>query len=460
MAINRITINSYKKYLGKNESDHNLFEINLPDIINTALIDADLSKINLYNLKEEYHTFDAGESPSKAVIFANGTVNGANEEKIILEAPLLIYGVQNTFTRFLHPLNDGILITSENGINLAEWRESTYELNILFDLFQAYDEDTLQIFRLIMEEFNRLVWFPKTMENSWKFTQSKDRLTGRFIDQMKRNAERQLERDKNDLHGIENNLEEWKRNIKTYSDRASQKRRLIQTEMENVENVSNALITDLDLIIAHPKVKDLHIKDGKFTVHTNPLIIHSDKGKHYLGGSYRIELIPDNADIKFFGSPNPHRIGFWSELDPHPHVDGRSGNACLGNISSTLAELCSQMQIYALVLSTIDFLESANTSDVAGAKVKYWTECNEDGSPMEKKGGDETIEEDSFEDDRLYECDNCEDRFEDTNEVFDSLDDNGDPVNGHYVCNTCLEEKYLWHEDAEIYISKEWDGWD
>jgi hypothetical protein len=388
MPIGSITINDYQVLLGGSRANHNELKTKITDIIRRTLTSADVRRIDFFNLNGQPHEHKAGIRNERIVIFTNAVAKGSPEDTVFDE-PITINGIENSYTRYHSPLGDGTLILGDQGLIIAEWRESTWELNILFDVFNVTNPaEAVNVFEFIMKEFERLVLYPKTFENSWKHTQNKSALTSRFLDKMKKQRETLIKSDMDAVTNYERKIDELKRSIKSYTDTLYQKRRQVAAEQQNIANIGDTLLKDLNLIIAHEKISDLQIKDGKFTVFTNPLNIYADTGKVYYGGKYKIELEPENADVRFFGD-NP-RQGYWTDRDPHPHVDGKNGEACLGNVSSTIAELCSQMQIYALSLVCIDFLESANTSDAAGRNVTHWDEVDEDGNIV-AEGGDFVI---------------------------------------------------------------------
>ena len=167
--------------------------------------------------------------------------------------------------------------------------------------------------------------------------------------------------------------------------------RELNSEEADEEDLIDNLRNDLDLIIKHDKVKDIIVEKNLFTVFTNPLYIYSDRGRKYYGGNFTIKININNTSIKF--NSDNKRQSYWTNNDPHPHVNGADGSACLGNVASTIAELCSQVQLYPLVLICIDFLESANTEDSAGKNIRNWQEVDNDNNPIK-------VEQE-------YYCDEC-----------------------------------------------------
>ena len=184
------------------------------------------------------------------------------------------------------------------------------------------------------------------------------------------------------------------------------------------------------------KVKDVLIQEDKFVVQTDVLYaIASGSGSRYHIGEFNIEINMGNTHIRFHNTTNKRR-GYWS-MDSHPHVNGDTGEACLGSVAPTIAELCSQGELYALSLVLIDFLENANTSDSAGRHVVAWDKVDKDGKVIESGRGlrDREREEE------IHTCDVCDEEVDETLYGY-NVDSDGDLVNRLDVCAGCAEEYY------------------
>lgn len=446
MGISRIQVHDFKKHFGNTRGEHNFYVAALPPIIRQNLPEVTLASLDVYNLRGEQHNFKAGRAGSRLVIYSNATAIGASET-LTLEQAEPINGIENNFTIFMSPHGKGVLIASDKGIPLAEWFEDQHELNILFDLFKEWSDNAVHIFDFIMKEFYRLVWLPKTFENSWVHTQDKAKLTEKLTKQLQERQATFIANETRNIEEFERLINNYRREIKTKSDILLQRRRQVETEKQNSINASAQLINDLDLIVANEKIKDVRIKNDLFIVTTVPLYISASNGKRFYGGEYRVEINIGNSDVHFFGD-NPRR-GYWTPNDPHPHVNGRDGSACLGNVSSAIAELCSQFQLYALVLVLIDFLESANVSDSAGSTVGRWDEVDDKGNIIRK--GEEDAEE---EDERTDLCNECGDYFveDDMRNAYLDREDAEDNENQQSVCDGCRDRHYHWDDELEEYI--------
>lgn len=441
--INEVIVHNYKVRMGKDADEHEKFENDIVKKIHNILGETvDVRKVDIYNLNGEFYDFRAGHK-ERIVIYGNASRKGENEELITLDEPLKINGIDNDFTTFLQPNEKGVIIKSENNIALAEYFRDTNELFILFDLFKEYNESALAIFEYILKQWNELVWKRIELEKSWIHTSDKEKLINCLKERMIRQRKQQIEQDREQAERYENLINDYKRKIKQMYDSLVHLRNLIEVQEKSLQDVNSKLIADLDLIAKHPKVSDLHIKDGKFIVYVPNVYAYDDDDNRYYIGNFRIEINLDDADIRFFGD-NPRR-SYWTSHDPHPHVNGEDGIACLGNVSSTIAELASRSEIYALTLVCIDFLESVNTQDPAGRNITNWDMVDEEGN---------IISYGKIPSENEIQCYECEDYF-DENELiyaYDYVDEDGDGVDGRHVCEDCLSDYYYYNEEHEVYV--------
>lgn len=441
--IHEIVVHNHKVRMGQSDDEHrklkNSIALIIREVLNNSL---NIQKIDVYNLNGEFYDFYAGNE-NRIVIYGNASRKGAGREVIILDEPLKINGIDNNFTKFLQPNGAGTIITSENGIALAEYFRDTNELFILFNLFNFSNENTLNIFKYILKQWDELVWKRIALENSWIHTSNKEALTKRFKERIIRQVRNQIEHDRDLTRRYEVSIDEHKRKIKQLYDNLIHLRNQIEVAEKNLENANQKLIADLDLIVNHPKVSDLHIKDDKFIVFVPSVYAYDDDDNRYYIGNCQIEIKLDNADVRFFGD-NPRR-SYWTERDPHPHVNGNDGKACLGNVASTIAELASRNEIYALTLVCIDFLESVNTSDPAGRNIKNWDMVDEEGNII-RYGGEPDEDE--------ILCYECEEYYYEDNMTYayEDVDEYGDGINGRHVCDNCLGEYYHYDGEHEIYV--------
>ena len=125
-------------------------------------------------------------------------------------------------------------------------------------------------------------------------------------------------------------------------------------------------------------------------------------------GKMQIDINLDNYAVRFTNLNNT-RYNYWGEYGPHPHVSSE-GNACLGNLSETLAIASEENNLYIAVLQCIGFLQTYDPSDCAGAYYRAWDRVDEDGNIIEEGNMDiytcDVCGED-FDRDDIYICEHC-----------------------------------------------------
>ncbi len=440
-----------------NSSYHSELRNKLASIIRDTLTHLNIPIIDIFMLTTPFHNHNAGKNSERVVIFINGTRNTGNaNEPTVLDTNTTLFGIESTFTDFLPPSGDGIIIESDEGIPVAEWLDDTWELNILFDLFDSSTNlnSKLDIFTHIMKAFNEQVWYQKITENSWKYSSQRDKLYNTFYSLLKHKREETLAYDKRQIQQLERDLSTYQTALKHAHDQLFLKRQQVENGENYLNETLSTLEKDLNILIQNEKITDVHINNEFITIFTIPLRIYASNDRIYQGGAYTIKINMFTSEI-FFDSDCKHR-SYWSPRDPHPHIDGITKKACFGNIESTIAELCSQIQLYALTTILIDFLESANTADAAGACVTNWQEIDEKGNPINHRNNEGNSEHNE---DYCYRC-GAVYYIEDLYEVYEEVQMQGDtaiPLYVRFVCEDCLDNYYHWSDELEVYLSNDAD---
>lgn len=420
MSIGYVEVNNYRKLLGGTSESHKEWTELIVKIIHEEWKSAELKTVKLYNMGGESIEYEVGRVGEQCVIFANA--------------------------RYKQAIKDAVDIVSD-GIILATYAPYLEQLYINFDLFRdAPNEESINTFTFIMKKVEEFIWLPELLQNSWMHTRDKEDLTKRFVKEVIEQRSRQIDFDKRSLGQSEVLVRDYKEKLKKEIDTVYRMRRRIQVEEENINQAGEKLIKDLDLIAGLEKVTDLRIKDDIFEVMTDDIYCYTDTDKRYYIGKMRFTMNLKNTDVRFFNLNNP-RQGWWTQKDAHPHVNGSNGEACLGSVATTIAELCARNELYALALTCIDFLENANTQDPAGAKVCYWDEVDEDGSIICAGG---------HHDEPTWHCDCCCDEMSENEEqltAYNDVDDDRDLVNEVTICRNCRNEYYHYssHFDAVVH---------
>lgn len=444
--FNVIGINAYKVPLGGNNELHQEWKRYIQNNIDILLQSCEIEKFDLYTLQNDIHQFKAGKKNKRIVAYANGTFNGASKESYADETGLTINGVKFEKIKSSLPYvgeDNYHVVKSEEGIAIAEYDKNGEELNFLVDVFNEFEDKNRKLFNYIMQNINE-IFKARKMENSWVHTSNKEALTERFMHKLREQKERELRDSKNQIDRYEHDIETYKRQLKQMWDNLLRIRRNIGNEEEYLKSVSDQFIKDLDLIAKHPKVSDLHIVDGKIEMYTTDIYAYNKKGERFYIGQFKVSMNLENTDVKFFNLNN-RRNGFWTSQDHHPHVNGSNGQACLGSVASTIAELASQSQAYALALICIDFLENANIEDPAGAKVYNWDMVDGEGKVIIKGGGVR----------HSWSCEICERQMTDDDERYNvicEVDDDGETTDVRTMCENCMEETAHWSDDRGEYV--------
>lgn len=202
-------------------------------------------------------------------------------------------------------------------------------------------------------------------------------------------------------------LGQLNRQYQQYSDQAENYRSELAKMLTQVQILSKqiavlSLQKELPPVTVNNKwVKHIESTAKGFTIYTNPLFIYNiDKkafescvrnnsgyskysrllpeilkglGRKYgwYAGQYKITInLADNWKINFKCLDNS-RKSYWGDGCQHPHVN-REGNGCLGDLSELITQAQINFDIVALADVIIQYLQSANLNDPAGAFLYKW----------------------------------------------------------------------------------------
>jgi hypothetical protein len=254
------------------------------------------------------------------------------------------------------------------------------EVYVPYDLSDMSPEELTVFVEYIIKDVKLNILDEIKNENSWKLSKSKEVLEKRVSDYLSENTRYRIESIKSNIKGHEDELKRTKEKFI----RLSREIPLLENELgalegNGVHGLDN-FMKGLDTIADHPRVTNLLVRNDKVEIHVSKVVTRAQVGaveKFFYMGDMNITININNADVRFFG--NEKRRSHWTSNDPHPHVNGSSGTACLGNVQPAIVELCSQLEIYPVFLMCLDFLSNANTADTAGKHVVNWEECTEEG---------------------------------------------------------------------------------
>jgi hypothetical protein len=434
----QVSVHQHPVRMGANPTQASKWKAFIESNLAGLFTDSDLQEVDVYNMQGRFQNLLSQSDGKRFIILGNASHKNGEEQQIN--------------DGYLQPSNLGVIIEhpdDNNSTPVAEYIQNSNELNILFDIFAEYNETRTAIFMEIMNKVNEAVFKQKAARYSWKYTADKAGLMRNLVSDLRTSKERTLAQDKAKCRELENRINDIRAELKQIFDRLTAKRNAIEVDEATLGSIEKNVAGDLDALVANPKVTDVQIKDGKYTVHTCPIYAYDEKNRRYYIGNCWLDINMNNAEVKFY-SDNPRR-GFWG-MDYHPHVSN-NGNACLGNASATIAELCSQQQLYALVMVCIDYLESVNIQDAAGRRVTAWDKVNENGKII-AKGGTYKLNDD------VLTCSNCDEEVSVLHTCYENVHINADehgnltyePVNERQLCSNCLDDDYHLHEESGFYI--------
>lgn len=254
-----------------------------------------------------------------------------------------------------------------------------------------------------------------------------------------------------DILKTKQDIESTKRNIDSASNYINNSYKLLRdlrNELEVLENKNtekNDYKRDLRSILEHESVKSIKIEDKIVKIKTNRIDIFDINDNKFKGNEYTIVFDYENFRVKFFGKEELSHKGYWTNKDPHPHVDGDSGNGCLGDAGSMLSISMNEYELYASYIIALGFLSQVNIDDPAGMKIRNWECIDENDNIIKNPYKNNYICEDCGEainEGEQYECDICKKTICRECKTY---------VGEEVVCDDCLNEECSYCENCEDY---------
>lgn len=166
--------------------------------------------------------------------------------------------------------------------------------------------------------------------------------------------------------------------LQTKYDNKLQELDKLREELEDIAAVGNAeekIKAELKRISNTLGVTRVTVEDSKVNVYTNMLYCpHSVSGNIHAMGRFRIT-------ISFTSAKNPSDSVRWRNISKDkkyrpqgyrfPHDLG-NGRACLGNAYNVVLKLIKRLEIAAVAIYAIKFIQSANVKDPIGCRLKCW----------------------------------------------------------------------------------------
>jgi phosphatidate phosphatase PAH1 len=217
--------------------------------------------------------------------------------------------------------------------------------------------------------------------DSWKRAKDKTHIINKTRDMIRNQHNQRVSQARDQANNSQEKIETYRRELTSHHRKLADAMKLIEDSEGAFDEKANKLIADMELLAQFDRVTDLRVEGEWIHIHTDRIIITDpESGNQYIGGEFIIKVRMQDSKVTFHSANGSGHRGYWTSNDPHPHVNGSDGVACLGSVSSTIAELCSQEQIYALGIVLISFLEAVNVNDSAGRKVENWRRYHGEGT--------------------------------------------------------------------------------
>lgn len=309
--------------------------------------------------------------------------------------------------------------------------------------------DTATVKEILSDEWMNLVEYPneKHLIDRFELIKKKEKTMEDRIKELNKalndialkDSEKALERAKRDEQGY---LED----IKKYREYMTVAWKAYKNAMNKVKALSSETerdyTSDIEAILNHKYVTSVVAKPTSeiIEIQTDYIDIYDEKGNKFKGNKYLLSFYFGDMTCYIEGLDEDYnRKSYWTDKDPHPHVNGEIGEACWGSAGSMLTENMNNYEIYASFIVVLNFLQQVNTDDPAGAYIRNWDCIDEGGNDLENPYDREydvccICDEELNEDDAFY-CEDCESHMCDNHAYW--ID-----INNKYVCECCYENNY------------------
>lgn len=256
----------------------------------------------------------------------------------------------------------------------------------------------------------------------------------RNIDNDLENIDYEIKRTKTRIRNAISNVNEQYKYLKEY---------MLEREKKKLEYKEKDFTHDVNALYNHPSVKQVNLykSDKWIEVITDYIDIYDEDGNRYAGGNYRLVFDYSDMGVRIHGIDDDYcNQGYWTEYDPHPHVDGDGGWPCLGNAGSMLCQSMNEMELYASFIIVFNFLQQVNTDDCAGKYIENWNCIDGEGNVITNPHIRERYKcnqcsYETMDRDDIYMCEICGEYVCYDHKMWISNE-------GIYVCESCCEEHF------------------
>lgn len=301
---------------------------------------------------------------------------------------------------------------------------------------------------IINDEWMILIEYPKEhLMNRFELVERKEKtMEDRIKELNKAFNEIAFKDNKRNLERAKDEVATYKLDISRYQRQLNDLWSSYKIAMNRVKTLSveteKDYTSDMEAILNHKYVTSAVARPtGKVVeITTDYIDIYDEKGNKFKGNKYLLSFDFDDMTCYIEGLDEDYnRKSYWTEQDPHPHVNGDDGEACWGSAGSMLTENMNNYEIYASFIIVLNFLQQVNTSDPAGEYIRNWDCIDEEGNDVENPYDREyevcCICDEKLDEGNEFYCEDCEDHMCGNHAYW--IDNNS-----KYVCQGCYEDCY------------------
>lgn len=242
-------------------------------------------------------------------------------------------------------------------------------LYIHHDLCHYGSDNELNIYKKLLtkviEEFN-ISSEEREEKRKQKLSENKER----YVDLCLKRIKKDRENVGSNISSAKNDIESYKKSMIDKLRKIEEYELLLNNYNEALEKKKETYRIEFDKLLEVDKVVGLDVSSKGIEVFTDTLYCEDPRSKkiHEIG-KFRISIPIGTGSIRWHNLTR--RIQGHSSSMHAPHIF-KEGNACLGNAEQVLPGLIANYQFSIIAMYAIQFVESVNVGDCAGACITAW----------------------------------------------------------------------------------------
>lgn len=174
-----------------------------------------------------------------------------------------------------------------------------------------------------------------------------------------------------------NSKKETLKNGKSYLIEMSNEVMILEKELEGATDLDEGLVetlkSELEKVNSISLVSDAHFDGRKIVAYTDWLVAETQNGNQLPIPPCKVSLDLETSEfLATVKTAGTGASGYWTNDDPHPHINGNDGDPCIGTASCSITAMVAAKEYYAAFLMCIDFLQTVNENDSAGKRYHNW----------------------------------------------------------------------------------------